>query len=88
VTTSSRKKDKGILPVRLGLEPDNKTVLIELGMDPSLADSMTDEELDKLIIENEYQESLEWYKSQDMEPEGIKAMGEWKRFALDRIKKM
>ena len=42
MTTSSRKK--GILPVRLGLEPDNKTALKELKMDPDLADKMTDEE--------------------------------------------
>ena len=54
MTTSSRKNDKGILPVRLGLEPDNKTALSELGMDPALADTMTSEQLDKLIIENEY----------------------------------
>ena len=51
MTTSSRKNDKGILPVRLGLEPDNKTALSELGMDPALADTMTSEQLDKLIIE-------------------------------------
>jgi len=86
VTTSSRKK--GILPVRLGIEPDTKTVLTELGMDPTLDDRMTDRELDELIIENEYQDSLEWYKSQDMEQRGLKELGEWKRFALDRIKKM
>ena len=49
MTTSSRKNDKGILPVRLGLEPDNKTALSELGMDPALADTMTSEQLDKLI---------------------------------------
>ena len=67
MTTSSRKNDKGILPVRLGLEPDNKTALSELGMDPALADTMTSEQLDKLIIENEYTEGIEWYKSQDLE---------------------
>jgi hypothetical protein len=61
VTTSSRKK--GILPVRLGLEPDNKTALKELKMDPDLADKMTDEELDKLIIDKEYNEGLEYYKA-------------------------
>ena len=48
MTTSSRKK--GILPVRLGLEPDNKTALKELKMDPDLANKMTDEELDKLRV--------------------------------------
>jgi len=88
VTTSSRKNDKGILPVRLGLEPDNKTALSELGMDPALADTMTSEQLDKLIIENEYTEGIEWYKSQDLEKEGYKNMGNWKQFALNRIKKM
>ena len=41
MNTSSHKK--GILPVKLGLQPDNKTALKELGMDPSLADQMTDE---------------------------------------------
>ena len=56
MTTSSRKK--GILPVRLGLEPDNKTALKELKMDPDLANKMTDEELDKLIIDKEYNEGL------------------------------
>lgn len=88
MTTSSRKNDKGILPVRLGLEPDNKTALSELGMDPALADTMTSEQLDKLIIENEYTEGIEWYKSQDLEKEGYKNMGNWKQFALNRIKKM
>ena len=88
MTTSSRKNDKGILPVRLGLEPDNKTALSELGMDPALADTMTSEQLDKLIIENEYTEGIEWYKSQDLEKEGHKNMGNWKQFALNRIKKM
>ena len=88
MTTSSRKNDKGILPGRLGLEPDNKTALSELGMDPALADTMTSEQLDKLIIENEYTEGIEWYKSQDLEKEGYKNMGNWKQFALNRIKKM
>ena len=88
MTTSSRKNDKGILPVRLGLEPDNKTALSELGMDPALADTMTSEQLDKLIIENEYTEGIEWYKSQDLEKERYKNMGNWKQFALNRIKKM
>ena len=88
MTTSSRKNDKGILPVRLGLEPDNKTALSELGMDPALADTMTSAQLDKLIIENEYTEGIEWYKSQDLEKEGYKNMGNWKQFALNRIKKM
>ena len=88
MTTSSRKNDKGILPVRLGWEPDNKTALSELGMDPALADTMTSEQLDKLIIENEYTEGIEWYKSQDLEKEGYKNMGNWKQFALNRIKKM
>ena len=50
MTTSSRKPS-GILPVRLGIEPDNKTALSELVMDESLANSMTDRQLDELIIE-------------------------------------
>jgi len=49
---------------------------------------MTSEQLDKLIIENEYTEGIEWYKSQDLEKEGHKNMGNWKQFALNRIKKM
>ena len=51
MTTSSRKK--GILPVRLGLEPDNKTALRQLGMDETLADTMSDREIDELIVNNE-----------------------------------
>ena len=58
MNTSSRK---GILPVRLGIEPDNKTALSELKMDPSLADSMTDRELDLLIIDNEYNRIVDYY---------------------------
>tara|TARA_B100000287_G_scaffold405332_1_gene428815 strand:+ start:1160 stop:1420 length:261 start_codon:yes stop_codon:yes gene_type:complete len=84
VTTSSHKK--GILPVRLGLEPDTKTALKELGMDPALDDQMTDQELDEFIIETEYNEALEWYRSQDNEQQGLKTMGDWKRAALKRIK--
>ena len=85
MTTSSRKK--GILPVRLGLEPDTKTALKELKMDPALADTMSDEALDKLIIENQYTEGIDWYKSQDMAKEGHKNMGNWKKAALEQIKK-
>ena len=88
MTTSSRKNEKGILPVRLGLEPDNKTALKELGMDPALADTMTSEHLDKLIFEKEYSDCIDWYKSQDLEKEGHKNMSNWKQFALNRIKKM
>ncbi len=85
MTTSSHKK--GILPVRLGLEPDTKTALSELGMDPALADTMTDDQLDKLIIDNQYTEGMEWYKSKDMEKQGLKNMGNWKQAALKQIKK-
>ena len=85
MTTSSRKK--GILPVRLGLEPDTKTALKELKMDPALADTMSDEALDKLIIENQYTEGIDWYKSQDMAKEGHKNMGNWRKAALEQIKK-
>ncbi len=85
MTTSSRKK--GILPVRLGLEPDNKTALKELKMDPDLADKMTDEELDKLIIDKEYNEGLEYYKSEGEEQEGLTNMGNWRKAALKQIQK-
>ena len=84
MTTSSHKK--GILPVRLGLEPDTKTALKELGMDPALDDQMTDQELDELIIETEYKEGLEWFVSQGREKEGLKSMGNWKRAALKQAK--
>ncbi len=84
MTTSSHKK--GILPVRLGLEPDTKTALKELGMDPALDDQMTDQELDELIIENEYQRGLKWYREQDNEAEGLTNMGQWKREALQKCK--
>tara|TARA_R100000742_G_C4276728_1_gene98012 strand:- start:2320 stop:2580 length:261 start_codon:yes stop_codon:yes gene_type:complete len=84
VTTSSHKK--GILPVRLGLEPDNKTALKELGMDPALDDQMNDQQLDELIIENEYNEALDWYRSQGNEEQGLKNMGKWKRAALKQAK--
>ncbi len=86
MTTSSRKNEKGILPVRLGLQPDNKTALKELGMDPALADTMSDKQLDELIIETEYNDSLEWYKSKGREQEGLKNMSNWKRSALEQIK--
>ncbi len=84
MTTSSHKK--GILPVRLGLEPDNKTALKELGMDPALDDQMTDQELDELIIENEYQRGLDWYIKEGNESEGLKNMGNWKQQALQKCK--
>lgn len=84
MTTSSHKK--GILPVRLGLQPDTKTALKQLGMDLTLADQMTDKELDELIIENEYQRGLNWYKKRDEESEGLQNMGNWKRQALEKCK--
>ena len=86
MTTSSRKNEKGILPVRLGLEPDNKTALSELGMDPELDDQLTDQQLDELIIETEYKEGLDWYKNQGNEQQGLKNMGNWKRAALKQAK--
>jgi len=85
VTTSSRKK--GILPVRLGLEPDTKTALKGLGMDPSLDDSMSNQQLDELIIENEYQRGLDWYIKEGKESEGLKNMGDWKKQALEKCNK-
>ena len=84
MTTSSHKK--GILPVRLGLEPDTKTALKGLGMDPDLDNQMSAQELDELIIENEYQRGLQWYISENREPEGLKNMGQWKREALQKCK--
>jgi len=81
VTTSSRKK--GILPVRLGIQPDNKTALNQLGMDESLADSMTDRQLDELIIENESNRIKEYYTSKDRD--GTMKANEYKQEALKII---
>jgi len=84
VNTSSRKK--GILPVRLGLQPDNKTALDELGMDTALADRMTDQQLDELIIENEYLRVLDYYTTEGRPQEGITAANNWKKEALQKVK--
>ena len=81
MNTSSRK---GILPVRLGIEPDTKTALSELNMDPSLADSMTDKELDLLIIDNEYNRIVDYYNSEGKD--GKKPAGIWKAHAMKQIK--
>ena len=75
---------KGILPVRLGIEPDNKTALSELKMDPSLADSMTDRELDLLIIDNEYNRIVDYYNSEGKD--GKKPAGIWKAHAMKQMK--
>ena len=84
MTTSSHKK--GILPVRLGLQPDTKTALNELEMDPNLDDQMTDQELDELIIENEYQRILNFYDKKNNLEEGRKSADNWKRQALQKVK--
>jgi len=81
VNTSSRK---GILPVRLGIEPDTKTALSELNMDPSLADSMTDKELDLLIIDNEYNRIVDYYNSEGKD--GKKPAGIWKAHAMKQVR--
>jgi len=84
VTTSSHKK--GILPVRLGLQPDTKTALNELEMDPNLDDQMTNQELDELIIENEYQRIINFYTKNNNLEEGMKSANNWKRQALQKVK--
>jgi len=84
VTTSSRKPS-GILPVRLGIEPDNKTALSELGMDESLANSMTDRQLDELIIDTEYNRIKEYYAANNAGPEGEEAAETWKKEAYRKI---
>ena len=84
MTTSSHKK--GILPVRLGLEPDTKTALEGLGMDPALDNQMTDQELDELIIENEYQRILNFYDKKNNLEEGRRSADNWKRQALQKVK--
>lgn len=83
MTISSHKKRPGILPVRLGIEPDNKTALKELGMDESLADSMTDRQLDELIIENEYIRVKKYYENKG--ENGERYAADWKREALRKI---
>ena len=84
MTTSSHKK--GILPVRLGLQPDTKTALNELGMDPTLDNQMTDQEIDELIIENEYQRILNFYDKKNNLEEGTRSANNWKRQALQKAK--
>ena len=84
MTTSSRKK--GILPVKLGLQPDNKTALKELGMDPSLADQMTDEQLDEHIIQIEHDRIVEFYNGKNMEEEGLKRAKDYKNQALNKAR--
>ena len=84
MTTSSHKK--GILPVRLGLQPDTKTALNELGMDPTLDNQMTDKEIDELIIENEYQRILNFYDKKNNLEEGTRSANNWKRQALQKAK--
>ena len=81
MTTSSRKK--GILPVRLGLEPDNKTALRELGMDESLADTMSDRQLDELIINNEAERIKSYYSSKELD--GTKQAEGYKQQAMKNI---
>jgi len=84
VTTSSHKK--GILPVKLGLQPDNKTALKELGMDPALADQMTDEQLDAHIIQTKHDRILDFYNGKGMEEEGVQRAKEYKNEALKKAK--
>jgi len=81
VTTSSRKK--GILPVRLGLEPDNKTALRQLGMDENLADTMSDRDLDMLIIDNETARIKEYYSSKDID--GTQQAAEYRQQAIKNL---
>lgn len=81
MTTSSRKK--GILPVRLGLEPDNKTALRQLGMDENLADTMSDRDLDMLIIDNETARIKEYYSSKDID--GTQQAAEYRQQAIRNL---
>ena len=80
MNTSSRK---GILPVRLGIQPDTQTALSELNMDPNLTNSMTDKELDLLIIDNEYQRILKFYEGKDEDGKG--PVNTWKAYAMQQI---
>ena len=84
MNTSSHKK--GILPVKLGLQPDNKTALKELGMDPALADQMTDEQLDAHIIQTEHDRIVDFYNGKGMEEEGMQRATKYKNEALKKAK--
>ena len=84
MNTSSHKK--GILPVKFGLQPDNKTALKELGMDPALADQMTDEQLDAHIIQTEHDRIVDFYNGKGMEEEGMQRATEYKNQALKKAK--
>lgn len=83
MTTSSRKK--GMLPVRLGIEPDNRSALEGLGLNPELSNTMSDKQLDQYVIEEEYKRVIEWYKSKGREDEGVHAANEFRSEALRRI---
>ena len=82
MTTSSRK---GMLPVRLGIEPDNKSALEGLGLNPELSDKMNDKQLDEYVIEEEYKRVIEYYKSKGKEAEGVQAANEFRSKALKQI---
>ena len=77
--TTSSPKYKDVLPVRLGIEPDNKTALKELGMDPALADTMDGYELDMKIIDHEFQRIKKYYNDH---PEKMKYAEDWKAQAI------
>lgn len=76
MTTSSHKD---MLPVRLGIEPDNATALAEAGYDPALANSMNGSQLDQHIIDTEYNRVMEYYQGN---PEGERLAMDWKRQAM------
>ena len=52
-------------------------------MDPNLTDSMTDKELDLLIIDNEYQRILKFYEGKDEDGKGPANI--WKAHAMQQI---
>ena len=54
-------------------------------MDESLANSMTDRQLDELIIETEYQRIKEYYNANNAGPEGEQAAADWKKEAYRKI---
>jgi len=85
VNTSSRK---GMLPVRLGIEPDNETALSELNLDPNLAKTMTDRQLDEYVIERECERIRNWYANNDKKAEGISAANDYKKQAMKKISKV
>ena len=53
---------------------------------PSLADQMTDEQLDEHIIQTEHDRIVEFYNGKNMEEEGLKRAKDYKNQALNKAR--